>query len=111
MVLLLKEPDFSCLIEDDTEDSENGLKSMFKNCFVELQTSGNVFCKNEISDDDLFSFYDLMTKKQLDEFEKFVNSVPRMKKTIIYRTRDNEEKTLTIMGIESFFAYASATSV
>lgn len=109
MVLLLKEPDFSCLLEDDGGDSENSMKSMFKNCFVELQTSGNVFCKNEITDEDIFGFYDLMTKKQLDEFEKFVNSIPRMKKTINYKTRDNEQKTLTIMGIESFFGYASAT--
>lgn len=109
MILLLKEPDFSYLLEDEDLEQENNLKSIFKNCFVELQTSQNVFCKNEITHEDLFSFYDLMTKKQLDEFEKFVNSIPRMKKTINYKTRDGEERTFTIMGIESFFAYASAT--
>ena len=83
--------------------------SIFKNCFVELQTSQNVFVKNEISDEELSSFYDLMTSKQLEEFKKFVSSIPRMKKTVTYTTKDGVERKVTLTGIESFFAYASAT--
>jgi hypothetical protein len=108
MLLLLQEPTFEYLLQDEDPEGDE-IRSIFKNCFLELQTSGNVFAKADISNEELLSFYDLMTSKQLDEFKKFVNSIPRMKKTINYTTKDGMERSVTLMGIESFFAFASAT--
>lgn len=108
MVLMLEYPSFSYML-DEKDAKKDEIKSIFKNCFVELQTTQNVFVKNEISDDELSSFYDLMTSKQLEEFKKFVSSIPRMKKTVTYTTKDGVERKVTLTGIESFFAYASAT--
>jgi hypothetical protein len=107
MVLSLRFPSFSYLIDKTASDDE--MKSIFTNCFVELQTPQNVFVKNEITDDELSSFYDLMTSKQLEEFKKFVTSIPRMKKTVTYTTKDGVQRQVSFTGIESFFAYASAT--
>lgn len=108
MLLVLEEPTFSYLLEDDDPEGDN-VRGMFKNCFSELQTSGNVFVRNEVSDQDIINFYDLMTTKQLEEFKKYIDSIPRMKKEINYTSKDGTQRKVTLMGIESFFAFASAT--
>lgn len=108
MLLVLQEPTFSYLLNDEDPEGDD-IRAIFKNCFLELQTSGNVFVKEEVSSEDLSSFYDLMTSKQLEEFKKYINSIPRMKKEINYTTKDGIIRKVTLMGIESFFAFASAT--
>lgn len=108
MLLVLQEPTFSYLLSDEDPEGDD-IRAIFKNCFSELQTSGNVFVRNEISEQDLAGFYDLMTSKQLEQFKKYINSIPRMKKEINYTTKDGTARKVNLMGIESFFAFASAT--
>ena len=108
MILVLKEPEFSYLLNEET-DSDDDMKSIFKNCFVEVQTPENVYYKKEVSEQDMSNFYDLMTGKSIEQLKQFLNATPRMKKTLEYKTKDQTNRSIDIMGIESFFAYASAT--
>lgn len=107
MMLVLRNPDFSSLC-DSTDENEEILKNMFKNCFYELQTADNTYKKEDVEDGDLFQFYDYMTQDQLNQFIKFVENIPRLKKTIKYDDLENK-KTMTLVGIDCFFAFASAT--
>jgi len=108
MVLILKTPDFSSLSEVPYE-TDDILKTVFKNSFFELQTTDNTYGILDVQQDDLDNFYDYMTPEQLKEFQKFVDKIPRLKKTIEYDDSNGNKKTMTLMGIDCFFAYASAT--
>lgn len=109
MVLILKSPDFSSICEKPYDDEIQIYKVLFKNCFKELQTKENTYKPEDVQDDDLFQFYDYMTSEQLNEFKKFIQKIPRFKKTIEYDDGEGNKKSITLMGIDSFFAYASAT--
>lgn len=108
MILMLKDPEFAYLCEIDEKESDI-MKSLFKYCFVELQTKENVYKKDDVSDKDLSDFFDYMTTEQVNQFYDFVKKIPRMKKTIDYLDGSGEKKSITMMGIDSFFVYASAT--
>lgn len=108
MVLILKNPNFASLCDSPYENEEI-LKSMFKNCFLELQTVDNTYKKEDVEDNDLYQFYDYMTQEQLNQFKKFIENIPRLKKTIEYEDENGNKKPLTLVGIDSFFAFASAT--
>lgn len=102
MILVLKDPEFNYLCEIDENESDI-MKNIFKYCFVELQTKTNVYVKDDISDKDLEDFYDYMTSDQVDQFYTFVKNIPRLKKTVQYSDNTGEKKTITLMGIDSFF--------
>lgn len=106
MVLVMEYPTLKYLSQDDTDDE---IKKLFKNCFVELQTKENTITKEEISDKDLEEFYDNMTASQQEKFSKYIQSIPRIKKTLNYTTKDGIGRKIDIFGIDSFFVFASAT--
>jgi hypothetical protein len=108
MMLVLKDPEFAYLCEIE-ENEQDIMKSLFRYCFVELQTKTNVYAKNDVNEKDLDDFFDYMTSEQVNQFYEFVKKIPRMKKTIDYATESGENKSITLMGIDSFFVYASAT--
>jgi hypothetical protein len=74
-----------------------------------LQTKDNSVKKNELTDEELSDFYDNMTSLQLNKFLDYLQTTPRLRKTITYKTKDGLERQLEIYGIDSFFAFASAT--
>lgn len=102
MVLVLKDPEFGYLCQLDEKESDI-MKNIFKYCFVELQTKTNVYAKNDVTEKDLEDFFDYMTSDQINQFYDFVKKIPRMKKTIEYIDDNGEKKTITLMGIDSFF--------
>ena len=106
MVLILKDPDFS-YIGSLNKNEEDKLKSLFKACFVELQTKENVYKKTEVKDSDLEDFYDYMTIDQIKQFSSFVQKIPRLKKSIEYQNSKGENKTFVLTGLDSFFVSAS----
>lgn len=106
IISIMEYPTLKYLCEDDNEDE---IKKLFKNCFVELQTPENTINREEISDKDLEEFYDNMTVSQQEKFSKYIESIPRIKKTLNYTTKDGIDRTIDIFGIDSFFVFASAT--
>lgn len=106
MVLVAKHPTLKYLCEDEEEDEQ---KRQFRVCFVELQTKDNTIKKEELSDFDLNEFYENLTTLQLKKFTEYIEAVPRMKKKISYRTKDGTSREMELYGIDSFFAFASAT--
>jgi hypothetical protein len=106
MILVMEHPSLKYLSEDENDDE---IKKLFKNCFVELQTKENTITKEEISDKDLDEFYDNMTSFQQEKFSKYIQSIPRIKKTLNYTTKDGVDRKIDVFGIDSFFAFASAT--
>lgn len=107
MVVVLKEPTLEYFMNYDESDKDE-LKNLFKNCFVELQTQSNVYTKNEISEKELDDFYEYLTPKQLKLISEYMNGIPRFKKKITYTTKDGVSREFTLLGIDSFFGYASA---
>jgi hypothetical protein len=106
MVLVMKYPTLKYLCEEEEDDEA---KKQFKLCFAELQTKDNSVKKNELTDEELSDFYDNMTSLQLNKFLDYLQTTPRLRKTITYKTKDGLERQLEIYGIDSFFAFASAT--
>lgn len=106
MISVMEHPTLKYLCEDDDGDE---IKKLFKNCFVELQTKENTIAREEISDQDLEEFYDNMTVSQQEKFSKYIESIPRIKKTLNYTTKDGITRKIDIFGIDSFFVFASAT--
>jgi hypothetical protein len=107
MMLILKDPEFGYLCEID-ENEPDLMKILFKYCFSELQTKTNVYKRDDVSDKDLEDFYEYMTSEQINKFYEFVKGIPRMKKLVEYVSADGEKKTFPMMGLDSFFVYASA---
>lgn len=108
MLVVLKQPNLEYFLNYE-EDSPDELKNLFKNCFLELQTPTNVYKKTELSMNDISEFYDYMTSKQLNLISEYMNTVPRFRKKIEYTTKDGIKREFILFGIDSFFAYASAT--
>lgn len=108
MMIVLKEPTLEYFLNYDESNSDE-LKNLFKNCFVELQTQSNVYTINEIPEKELDEFYDYLTSKQLKLISEYMNNIPRFKKKITYKTKDNVSREFTLLGIDSFFGYASVT--
>lgn len=106
MILVMKHPTLKYLCEDEDEDEQ---KRQFRVCFVELQTKDNTIKKEELSESELNEFYDNMTSIQLAKFVEYIESIPRMEKNISYKTKDQINREMKIYGIDSFFAFASAT--
>jgi hypothetical protein len=106
MLLFMKHPTLKYLCENEEEDEQ---KRQFRVCFLELQTKDNTIKKEELSDSDLNEFYDNMTAVQLAKFTEYIDAIPRMKKQILYKTKDGTQRNMELYGIDSFFAFASAT--
>lgn len=106
MILVMKHPTLKYFCEDLEEDEQ---KRQFRVCFVELQTKDNTIKREELSDSDLNEFYDNMTSAQVAKFAEYIEAIPRMKKKISYKTKDGTSREMEIYGIDSFFAFASAT--
>jgi hypothetical protein len=108
MMIVLREPTLEYFLSYD-ESSGDDLRNLFKNSFVELQTESNTYTKNEVSEADLNDFYDYLTTKQLKLISEYMNNIPRFKKKIKYTTKDGINREFLILGIDSFFGYASVT--
>ena len=108
MLVVVTEPTMEYLLQNEKSESDE-MRNLFKNCFVELQTADNVYVKDQLTEKDLDEFYDYMTPLQLKMFSDYIESIPRVKKTIKYHTKDGIDRQFSLFGIDSFFGYASAT--
>jgi hypothetical protein len=104
MVLLLKSPDLNYYIEKETDDD---LKKLFANCFVEFQTSTDSITKNDTSEDDIEEFFDSLTMDQYNILIEFFRKIPKLELELPYKTKDGVSRSVKFNGIDSFFELAS----
>lgn len=107
IVLMMKYPTLNYFI-NKTEDSQDEIKNLFLNCFVEIHTKENIITKNETSVKEIEEFFDSLSLKQYSEIISFFENVPKLELNMDYSTKDGVKRFIRFNGLDSFFELASA---
>ena len=79
------------------------------NCIDYIETKEEKIDCSSIEKNELKQFVDNMTKQQFDKIIDFFATMPKLEKTVNYKTSDGEDRSLVLRGIKDFFGLASVT--
>ena len=100
--LIMKYPDISQVGIKGSE-IEMGMK-VIKSCINMIFTKEETHEKDSFTDKELDEFIDSLNSKQMENINKFFETMPTIKHTAKYTCKTcDEEKETTIQGLQSFF--------
>ena len=100
--IMMKYPDISQIGIKGSE-IEMGMK-VIKNCINMIFTEEETHEKDSFTDKELDEFIDSLNSKQMENINKFFETMPTIKHTAKYTCKTcGEEKETTIQGLQSFF--------
>jgi hypothetical protein len=105
-IVKLRYPTLQDLI--DKKENEDYYDMMLK-CIETIQTPKELIEVKNASKKELEDFIDLLTKQQFNKLVNFFKNMPKIEKTISYKTSDGIERKIVLRGIRDFFQSASAT--
>ena len=101
--IILKYPTFKTLsrIEDATE--VDSTLAILRGCIEQIYEGEEVFDTSNYSKQELDDFILSLNKNQIEEIQKFFESMPKLVYNAKYLTKDKVVKDLKIEGLENFF--------
>lgn len=101
--VILKYPTFKTLskIEDATE--VDSTLAILRGCIEQIYEGEEVFDAANYSKQELDDFILSLNKSQVEEIQKFFESMPKLVYNAKYMTKDRVVKELKIEGLENFF--------
>ena len=100
--IMMKYPDISQVGIKGSE-IEMGMK-VIRSCINMIFTKEETHEKDSFTDKELDEFIDSLNSKQMENINKFFETMPTIKHTAKYTCKTcNEEKETTIQGLQSFF--------
>jgi len=110
IVIGMKYPSISIFLENNIESME--LMDFYElaiNCIDYIETKEEKIDCSSIEKNELKQFVDNMTKQQFDKIIDFFATMPKLEKTVNYKTSDGENRSIVLRGIKDFFGLASVT--
>jgi hypothetical protein len=110
IVIGMKYPSISIFLENNIESME--LMDFYElaiNCIDYIETKEEKIDCSSIEKNELKEFVDNMTKQQFDKIIDFFATMPKLEKTVNYKTSDGEDRSIVLRGIKDFFGLASVT--
>lgn len=110
IVIGMKYPSISIFLENNIESME--LMDFYElaiNCIDYIETKEEKIDCSSIEKNELKEFVDNMTKQQFDKIIDFFATMPKLEKTVNYKTSDGENRSIVLRGIKDFFGLASVT--
>jgi hypothetical protein len=100
--IIMKYPDISQIGIKGSE-VEMGMK-VIKSCINMIFTKEETYERDSFTDKELDEFIDSLNSKQMENINKFFETMPTLKHTAKYNCKTcGEEKETTIQGLQSFF--------
>ena len=100
--IMMKYPDISQVGIKGSE-IEMGMK-VIKSCINMIFTKEETYEKDSFTDKELDEFIDSLNSKQMENINKFFETMPTIKHTAKYTCKTcNEEKETIVQGLQSFF--------
>ena len=101
--IILKYPTFKTLsrIEDATE--VDSTLAILRGCIAQIYEGEEVFDTSNYSKQELDDFILSLNKNQIEEIQKFFETMPKLVYNAKYLTKDKVVKDLKIEGLENFF--------
>ena len=83
---------------------DNDINSIIATVIETIYDEDNVYSVNNVSKEELYTFIDSFTHKNLEEIQNFIKNQPTLKHTVNFKCSEcGHENTYTLEGIQSFF--------
>lgn len=90
-------------IGDDASSTEATFK-LIQACVYEIIEGETVYAKIDMSDSDLSEFFDSMTTSQLEDVNKFFDTMPKVRSTIkVKNPKTKKNNEIVLEGLADFF--------
>lgn len=110
IIIGMKYPSLSMFINTDIESMElEDVYDLAIKCIEYIETPDEKIEMNSVDITEVKDFVDNLTKKQFDMIIHFFSTMPKIEKTISYKTSDGTKRSITLRGIKDFFGFASVT--
>jgi hypothetical protein len=102
--VILKYPTFKTMAKLDPEaDKMETTFEVLRGCIHQVYEGDEVYDTANYSKQELTEFIESLNKSQIEEIQKFFETMPKLKVVGKYLTKDNKLKEVPIEGIENFF--------
>jgi DNA-directed RNA polymerase subunit M/transcription elongation factor TFIIS len=83
---------------------KSDINSVIATVIETIYDEDNVYSVNNVSKEELYTFIDSFTHKNLEEIQNFIKNQPTLKHTVNFKCSEcGHENTYTLEGIQSFF--------
>ena len=100
--IVLKYPSFD-MIEKLQGGAEGDVVEVVSNSIDKIVYGGDILDLADYTKDEVTSFIESFTSKNMRDIESFFQSMPRVKIDLNYITKDGEKKTKEVSGLQNFF--------
>lgn len=108
LVIGMKYPTLGMFLNTDLESMElSDFYELAINCIDYIETKDEKIEMDQVDRTEIKEFVDNLTKKQFDMIINFFSSMPKIEKTVSYKTSDGTKRTVILRGIKDFFGFAS----
>jgi hypothetical protein len=108
LVIGMKYPTLGMFLNTDLESMElSDFYELAINCIDYIETKEEKIEMDQVDRAEIKEFVDNLTKKQFDMIINFFSSMPKIEKTVSYKTSDGTKRTVILRGIKDFFGFAS----
>lgn len=102
--IILKYPTFQTLAKiEDPQDKASNTLAILRGCIAQIYEGEEVHDTANYSTQELDEFIVSLNMKQVEEIQRFFESMPKLVCKTKYVTKDKQVKDLTIEGLENFF--------
>lgn len=100
--ITMKYPTFSTVTKLSDEKVKNNLVEIISVNIDKVIDGEEIYELNDFSKDEVTSFIESFTSKNMREIEKFFQTIPKLKMDVRYNV-NGVEKTKEVVGLQSFF--------
>ena len=101
VVVTMKYPSVETIINSQGKGSD--YFEMLLDCIKTIETDKELIETENYPRSDLTEFVELLTDTQYKKLINFIKTMPRLEKTVNYRTTDGIERQLLLKGLKNFF--------
>lgn len=103
--MTMKYPSFG-MIESMSSDDNKDLVNVISACVDKIYTSEEVMDLKDYTAEEITTFIESFTSKNMREIETFFNTLPKLKLDILYKDEETGDmKKREVSGLQSFFTY------
>lgn len=95
--IMMKYPSLKNVMATNGEANE----SVVMECIDYIFDQENVY--KDFTDEDIEEFYDSLDIATMAKITEFFNTMPRIRQRLVFKLSNNEERSITLEGIEDFF--------
>ena len=76
---------------------------LLRKCLVSIFTKDEITKIEDLTDEELNEFLDLLTGSQFESISEYFDQIPELEHTVTYTRQDGEERTIILKGLNNFF--------